>query len=230
MFIAAVFISLVFSKHKAEKYFLQTLRIWSDGWMLLSGIRLKFIGYENYKPNVSYVMVSNHYSLLDMMTGASSVHPNSKILAKAEIKKVPFFSKLFAMSSVFVDRKSKESRDESKRLLTEAMNRGMSIYIFPEGTRNQTDKPLKEFYDGAFRMAIEQQKPVLPLTTTNSRFINRMDSVWLWPGTYEIHFLEPVETKGMTEEDIPALKQKIYDLMEASILKHDRWFSNPQNR
>lgn len=224
MFLASVFISFAFSKRKAEYYFLRTLKAWSDTWMFLSGIHIKYVGRENYRADRSYVMVSNHFSLLDMMTGASCVRPNVKVLAKAEIKKVPFFNQLFAMGSVFVDRKSKESREESKRQLTSAMQRGMSIFLYPEGTRNRTQNPLKEFYDGAFKMAIEQQAPVLPVVTINSRFILRGGSFWMWPGVYQVHFLPAVETAGMTEADVPALKEKVYRLMEEAIFKHDRWF------
>ena len=225
MFIASVLISIFFSKRKAEYYFLRTLKTWSDTWMFLSGIRYRFVGRENYRRDRSYVMVSNHYSLLDMMTGAVSVHPNVKVLAKYEIKKVPLFNKLFAMGSVFVDRKSKESREKSKQQLTAAIQRGMSIFLYPEGTRNRTRKPLKEFYDGAFRIAVEQQTPIMPMVVTNSRSINRMGSAWLWPGIYEVHFLPAIETAGLTEENIQELKEKTYRVMEETILRFDRWFS-----
>lgn len=200
--------------------------MWSVTWMFLSGIRFRYVGRENYLKNRSYVMVSNHYSLLDMMTGAHSVRPNVKVLAKAEIKKVPLFNRLFAMGGVFVDRKSKESRDESKCKLTEAIQRDMSIFLYPEGTRNRTQNPLKEFYDGAFKIAVEQQAPVMPMVVTNSREINRMGSFWLWPGVYEIHFLPAVETAGLTEEDVPALRDKVYHMMEETIFEYDRWFSS----
>lgn len=226
MFTTSVFISIAFSKRKAEYYFLRVLKMWSDTWMFLSGIRIKFVGRENYKKDVSYVIVSNHFSLLDMMTGASSVRPNVKVLAKAEIKKVPFFNQLFAMGSVFVDRKSKESRDESKRQLTAAMERGMSIFLYPEGTRNKTKNPLKEFYDGAFKIAVEQQAPILPMVTINSRYIVKGGSFWMWPGTYEVHFLPAIETKGLTDDDVPALRERVFYVMEQTILKFDRWFKS----
>lgn len=230
MFLTAVFISLLFSKRKAEYHFLRTLKLWADSWMFLSGIRYRFVGRENYRPDRSYVMVSNHYSLLDMMTGAVSVRPNVKVLAKAEIKKVPFFNKLFAMGSVFVDRKSKESREESKRQLTAAINRGMSIFLYPEGTRNRTRQPLKDFYDGAFKIAIEQQTPIMPMVVTNSRFVARMGSAWLWPGRYEVHFLPAIETVGLTEANVAELKEKTYRAMEETILRFDKWFANRGSR
>ncbi len=225
MFVYTLFISLVFPSEKAKKLFFNGLEVWSAGWMLLSGIHYDLVNRsKNYQKNVAYVMVCNHFSFLDMMIGGITSYPNVRVLAKSEIKKVPFFNKFFGMVSVFVDRKSKESREQSRLALAECIRQNNSIWIFPEGTRNRTDKPLKEFYDGAFKIAIEQQVPVLPLVTTNSRFINRMGTPILFPGKFEIHFLEPVSTEGMTEQDIPALRDKVYHMMESCILTHDRWF------
>lgn len=228
MFLASLFISLLFPKDKAGYYFLRLLKLYADTWMFLSGIRYRFVGRENYRPDRSYVIVSNHYSLLDMMTGAVSVRPNVRVLAKAEIRKVPVFNKLFAMASVFVDRKSKESRERSKQELASVIRRGMSIFLYPEGTRNRTRQPLKEFYDGAFKIAIEQQTPILPMVVTNSRFVVRMGSAWLWPGRYEVHFLPAIETAGLTEANVTELKEKTYRLMEETILRFDRWFAKPE--
>lgn len=229
MFLASICLSLFFSKEKASFHFFGVLKAWSSSWMFLSLIRYRFVDRQNYAPQTPYVMVSNHFSFLDMMIGAVTVYPNVRVLAKAEIKKVPFFSKLFKMSSVFVDRKSKESRERSRIELTDAISSGKSIWIFPEGTRNRSKNPLKEFYDGAFKIAIEQQVPILPVVSTNSRFINRMDSMLLLPGKFEVRFLKPVDTKGMTEDDVPALRDKVYAMMENCIAENDRWFKKRTN-
>lgn len=228
MAFVGIFFSYFYPKKKAGYTFQKALKVWSDAWMFLSGIRIKYAGREHYKADRSYVIVSNHFSLLDMMTGASTVRPNIKALAKIEIKKVPFFNQLFALGSVFVDRKSKEGRDKSKRELAETLQSGKSIFIYAEGTRNRTNNPLKEFYDGAFRIAIEQQAPVLPMITLNSRFIVSGKSFLMWPGKYEVLYLPAIETTGMTEEDVPALKEKVYHQMEEAILKYDRWFGGKE--
>lgn len=225
MFLASVFLSVFFSREKAGNYFIRVLHLWSATWMFLSFIRYRFINRLHYEKKKPYVMVNNHFSFLDMMIGAVTVYPNVRVLAKSEIKKVPFFNKLFAMSSVFVDRKSKESRAQSKKELAEAIEMGKSIWLFPEGTRNRTANPLKEFYDGAFKIAIEEQVPILALVTTNSRYINRMGSLILMPGVFEIRFLPPFDTKGLTLDDIPKLREDVFKAMEAEILKEDRWFS-----
>lgn len=227
MFLYTLFISFVFPAQKAKKLFFKGLKVWSAGWMRLSGIRYDLINRDKYyQKNKAYVIVGNHFSFLDMMIGGIICYPNLRVLAKAEIKKVPVFSKFFGMVSVFVDRKNKESREQSRMALSDAIRQNNSIWIFPEGTRNRTDKPLKEFYDGAFRIAVEQQVPVLPFVTTNSRFINRMGNPILFPGKFEVHFLEPLSTQGLTEADTPALRDRVYEMMESCILEHDRWFKS----
>jgi 1-acyl-sn-glycerol-3-phosphate acyltransferase len=226
MFFYTLIISVFFSSEKSKALFFNGLEVWSAGWMGLCGIRYTLVDRKkHYLKNQPYVMVCNHFSFLDMMVGGITSYPNVRVLAKAEIKKIPFFSKFFGMVSVFVDRKSKESREQSRIALSEAIKQKNSIWIFPEGTRNRTNNPLKEFYDGAFKIAIEQQVPVLPLVTTNSRFINRMGTPILFPGKFEIHFLEPISTVGLTEEDIPALRDKVFHQMKNCILENDRWFS-----
>jgi 1-acyl-sn-glycerol-3-phosphate acyltransferase len=101
------------------------------------------------------------------------------------------------------------------------MQRGISIFIFPEGTFNETGKPLKDFYDGAFRIAIETETPVKPML-----FIDTIDRLHysnifnLTPGYNRTIFLREIPVEGLTKKDVQALKQKVYDLMEAGLRKY----------
>ena len=89
-----------------------------------------------------------------------------------------------------------------------------SIFIYPEGTRNRTDEPLKDFYDGAFRLAIEMQKTIVVNTLVGIRQLNPTYSFFTYmPGTIESHWDAPISTKGMTLEDIPKLKKQVADVM-----------------
>lgn len=93
------------------------------------------------------------------------------------------------------------------------------ITIFPEGTFNENDTPLKEFFDGAFRLAINTQVPVLPLLLPDT--VNRWHySGWykLWPGRNRAIFMEPIPTTGMTIEDLPTLKEQVHRLMSDALV------------
>ena len=116
---------------------------------------------------------------------------------------------------VLIDRKSKESRDRSVEELKDDLGRGQSILIFPEGTMNRTDAALAEFYDGAFRLAIETQTAIAPMVILNAKkLLPRNNPLAVRPGLIKCVFAEPVEVKGMTAEDLEDLKAMVYKCME----------------
>ena len=123
-----------------------------------------------------------------------------------------------------VDRSSKEARNASKVRMLNELKQGISILIFPEGTRNRTKNPLIPFYDGAFELAIEAQVPILPVVLTNIRKINRVDTLLVQPGTLEITHLPPIDTKGLSIHQLEELKQRTFDVMKNNLLQHDEYF------
>lgn len=199
-------------------------KLWASSWFTLTGIGMKTEGKENLKKGQAYIITSNHTSNLDLLIAAYMLPLKSKALAKVEIKKIPVLGYLFGIISVFVDRKSKESRARSTDILKQWTGNGYSIFMYPEGTRNRTDEPLKEFYDGAFRMAIETQKPVLPVCVINGKAVCGPKTYLITPGRMKAIYLPPVFTEGMTEEDVPALREKVYGMMETCIRQNDKKF------
>ena len=114
-----------------------------------------------------------------------------------------------------VDRSNAHSRAVSMRQLGNVLTNECSILIFPEGTFNETSRPLKDFYDGAFRLAITTQTPIFPILFPDT--IKRWHySAWwkLWPGRNRAVYLQPVDVTGMTIEDLPSLKSKVHSIME----------------
>ena len=109
------------------------------------------------------------------------------------------------------------------KLMWRVLKNEADIIIFPEGTFNETDAPLKEFYNGAFKLAISSQTPILPMLFPDT--VNRWHySAWwkLWPGINRVIYLDAVPVAGMTVADIPMLKDKVYALMEAELLKYKK--------
>ena len=90
---------------------------------------------------------------------------------------------------------------------------GVHMLLYPEGTRNKTDDPLKSFYDGAFSLAIDTQQPIMPAAIFNTRKILPGKSFFAWPHRIDIHFLPPISTEGLTPEDLPALKEQVFKIM-----------------
>jgi len=98
----------------------------------------------------------------------------------------------------------------------------ISVVIAPEGTFNTTGKPLKEFYDGAFKIAIETQTPIKPvvfLDTYDRLHYNNVFS--MCPGKSRAVFLEEVAVEGLTISDINSLKNKVYSIMEEALERYN---------
>ncbi|MBL0310714.1 MAG: 1-acyl-sn-glycerol-3-phosphate acyltransferase [Bacteroidetes bacterium] len=172
-------------------------------------VRLKVYGKENIDPKKTFVIVANHAAQLDIIAGAASTPQPAKFLAKSELLKVPFFGYMTKMLAIVVERGKKESREKSFRYMVVTLRKGESIFIYPEGTRNRTTQPLKEFKDGAFRVAIMAQMPIAVQTLTNTKKLNDPNGIQLFPGTVKVYWSKPIETKGMTIEDLPALREKV---------------------
>jgi len=179
-------------------------------------IRLKISGREKIKADGTYVFVANHLSQIDILACAAAVPVPIRFLAKAEIKKIPVFGYMVKMLAIMVDRQSKESREKSFWYMAEELKKGNSLFIYPEGTRNRTDQPLKEFKDGAFRVAVMAQKPIVVQTLIGAKEVNNPQGIQLYPGIVEVHYSEPIETAGMTQDDVPALKERV----KAEMMSH----------
>ena len=120
------------------------------------------------------------------------------------------------MLAIMVDRKIKESREKAVPYMIEELKKGYSILLYAEGTRNRTAEPLKEFKDGAFRIAIHAQAPLVVQTIVGAGEVNNPIGIHLLPGTIKVFWSKPIVTKGMTLEDVPALMQ----MVQSEMLRH----------
>jgi len=193
--------------------------VWARTWMILIGVRHRPLGGETPDPQKQYVFVANHISYLDIPLILCVVRGRPfRILGKAEMRKVPIFGYIYSLAVVMVDRSSPDQRSKSVRELIGVLRHGISIFIFPEGTFNETGQALKEFYDGAFRIAIETQtsiKPVLFLDTYERMHYSTLFS--LDPGVLRTLFLPEVSVEGMTLENVGALKERVFLMMAAEL-------------
>lgn len=194
------------------------IRIWANVFSLLTFIRYKAEGTENFKKYKSYIYVSNHTSFLDTPAMPLFLPGQFRPLGKTELGKIPILGLVVKAVCVMVDRSSVQSRKESIRKLSELIKRGISIYIFPEGTMNRTKEPLKPFYDGAFRIAIETQAPILPITILNAGNLFPPNTLSIKPGTIKVKIGEPIDTKGLTLDDVKEVKEQIFKRMEKMII------------
>ncbi len=161
------------------------------------------------------VVVSNHESLADVLL-IGTLPWDMRWLSKASIFRVPFLGLMMRMAGdVAVRRKDAASRSESYRVLTRWIERGASVMIFPEGTRSKT-RDMLPFRNGAFRLAIETGRPVLPLAVTGTRQAIGKGSMRFGHADVVVRVLDPVETAGLSESDAAALRDRVRDAIEAA--------------
>jgi 1-acyl-sn-glycerol-3-phosphate acyltransferase len=126
---------------------------------------------------------------------------------------------LYKKVVVMLDRKNPESRAASVQALKVEIAAGQSIFIFPEGTMNTTDELLGNFYDGAFRIAIETQTPLVPMVLINAKaLLPRKAPLQVKPGTITCLFLPPVQVTGLGLADVESLKATVKAQMAEAIL------------
>ena len=216
-----VMLCLLFGKIKGGNMIYQICRAWAITWYFFIGIRHKEIYEKPHDRSKQYIFVCNHISYLDIPPIVLIAHQPMRILGKYEMIKVPIFGWIYKAAVILVDRRDSETRSRSVRALKSALKHHISIFIFPEGTFNETKKPLKEFYDGAFRIAIETETPIKPILLIDT--IDRMHYrgfFELTPGINRVVYLEEVPVTGLTFKDIQSLKQKVYTLMETGLMRY----------
>ena len=209
----------IYDEPKRTAFFRAISIVWIRSFFLLIGCRLKVKGKENFKPGEKYIVTCNHNSFIDVPVATPFIPGANKTIAKAELAKIPIFGLVYKRGSILVDRKDKKSRQDSFRKMKNVLDLGMHMCIYPEGTRNKTDKPLKEFHDGAFRLAIETSTSIIPTLIFNTKKVLPADkSFYFHPGQMEMHFLPAV--KAEEGENYQLLKEKVYRIMSDYYLQH----------
>ncbi len=201
-------------------------RAWSDGWLFCIGVRHKNIIEEPVNPNRHYVFVANHISYIDIPLIFQGIRKNSfRVLGKIEMSKIPVFGVLYKLAVVLIDRSSPQSRAQSIGDLQKVLDQNISIFIFPEGTFNETKGPLKSFYDGAFRLAIETQTPIKPIVFLDSVKRMHYQSVFsITPGVSRAVQLPEISVDGLTLDDVQSLKKTTFDVMETCIQQYGGYY------
>jgi 1-acyl-sn-glycerol-3-phosphate acyltransferase len=196
------------------------LYLWSWVFSKLTFIRYKFYGTEKFRKGQSYIYVSNHTSFLDI-PGIRMIIPGQfRPLAKKELKKIPIFGWIAQAATIIVDRTSPESRKKSIDRLKAALRAGISILIFVEGTQNRSKEILQPFHDGAFRIAVDTQEPILPMVVIGAGRLMPPGTINLRPGLIRIYVGEQIETAGLTVKEIPELKAKTFEAMTQMIVRN----------
>jgi 1-acyl-sn-glycerol-3-phosphate acyltransferase len=196
--------------------------VWADIWFFLLCIRHQNIYLEKPEKDRSYIYVANHISYLDSAIIPKAFRHPVRPLGKVEMARIPIFGFIYRNVIVTVDRSSSANRSKSVQVLKSVLRKGISVLVFPEGTFNLSHEPLKEFYDGAFRIAIETGTPIKPVLLLDAYSRMHYASIFsLNPGRSRALFLPEVPVDGLTTKDVSQLKEKVFAIMKAELIKRD---------
>lgn len=214
-------LALMAGRIRGGNLVLEGCKVWADIWFFCVGIYHINHFEEPLKKGASYIFIANHISYLDAAIIPKAFRQPVRPLGKVELSKVPIFGFIYKNAIVSVDRSSPANRARSVQQLKSILRKGISVLVFPEGTFNLTHRPLKDFYDGAFRIAIETGTPIRPVLFLDTYDRMHYSSVFcLRPGINRCIFLPQIDVAGLTLKDVAALKTKVYHIMEQRLLHY----------
>jgi 1-acyl-sn-glycerol-3-phosphate acyltransferase len=212
VFMPAVWISGMFDEPKRTAAFIRICRAWMAIFFPLSGVRLTIRGKEAFKKGENYIVVCNHNSLMDVPLTSPGIPGANKTIAKIEMAKIPVFGIIYKRGSVLLDRKNEGSRRESYVAMKSVLEQGMHMCIYPEGTRNKTENPLKSFHDGAFRLSFDTGKKIIPCLIKGTReMLPHNKSFFFWPGKASMQFLPAIDPNDFASAT--EMKEHVFQLM-----------------
>lgn len=171
--------------------------------------------------NKKYIFCPNHFSYLDIPTmGLNPV--NTIFVGKNAMEKIPLFGFMYRKLHITVNRLSLRSRGMTMIASMKAIDEGKSLVIYPEGGIVTHHPPMMvPFKDGAFRTAIEKQIAIVPVTIPNNwKILPDQNLLRLRWGKVKVIFHEPIETTGLTLDNLKDLKSKVYSVIDSELRKH----------
>lgn len=206
---------ITISHPKLYTYFYKVARFWATNILYGMGFLPKIKRLQKMIPNKSYILIANHTSMIDIMLMLYVVKNNPFVfVGKKELASIPLFGYFYSRTSILVDRKSLKSKKQVYEQSKECLKRGLSICIFPEGLVPEDESVvLSKFKDGAFKLAVEHQIPIVPMSFLDSKKRFSFTFFSGSPGKLRVNIHPFIETKGLSENDKNIVKQKSFDLI-----------------
>lgn len=189
--------SLIFLWIINRRLWLYPTALWgAKTWLAACGADVKVTGIERLDPERSYVFASNHRSYLDTAALFRYAGKRMGLVAKKELLKAPVLGQGMSFVNIIaIDRSNPERARQSMEKAREVMEAGYSFGVFVEGTRAMPGE-LLPFKKGAFHLALQTDAPIVPVAIKNTDWMMGKRTGVAYPGTIEIHLLEPIETRG----------------------------------
>lgn len=215
------FFLLVMQKQRWHHYTGLVNRVWARLVYFFMAMPIKIRYEAPLDKKRCYVFCANHNSYFDIPITGYAMPVFVRFMGKSSLTGVPLFGYMFRKLHIPVNRGSIKGSYRAFEKAKTCIDQGESILIFPEGGINEHTPPdLKRFKDGAFRMAIEKQVPVVPVTIPYNWIVLHDENLQMrWrPGLVQFH--KPVETAGMSLQDVDKLKEQVREVIRSEMKRH----------
>ena len=221
-FLLYPFFSLFLSSRRWFPLVFNLKWIWAHLLTWPLGIFYSIERRSQLKKGQAYVICPNHTSYLDVILTYVAVPKYFHMMGKAELLKIPLFSRFFKRMNIPVNRKSRMDSHRAFVRASQDIDKGISINLFPEGTISKQSPVMLRFKNGPFKLAIDKQIPIVPITYMNNWSIlpeyYHMEGGG-HPGVSRIIVHEPIPTAGMTDDDLEALKDRVFEMISEPLKK-----------
>lgn len=195
----------------------QYARLWGKIALWANGVKVKLQGLEHVKGKGPYIFMSNHQGSYDIFALLGHLPFQFKWLAKKELFSIPFFGWTMAAAGyISVDRKGTRETVEAMNDAARKIREGMSVVIFPEGSRSQNGT-IQPFKKGGFTLAIKSKVPIVPIAIHGSRTIMPKDRLKISPGEIRIQLGSPIETENFSLKDREFLMAKVRERISQNL-------------
>ncbi len=184
-------------------------RLWGKVALLANRVKVKLEGMEHVKGEGPYIFMSNHQGSYDIFALLGYLPFQFKWLAKKELFSIPFFGWTMAAAGyISLDREGSRKTVEAMNEASRKVQEGMSMVIFPEGSRSP-DGSIQPFKKGGFSLAIKSKVPIIPIAITGSRNIMPKGKLTASSGEIRIRMGQPIETQNYSIKDRKSLMERV---------------------
>jgi 1-acyl-sn-glycerol-3-phosphate acyltransferase len=193
-------------------------RLWSQGLLILFGVRLTVVGKKNIDHRRHYVFVSNHVSFMDIPVLLSGIDKDVRLTYRSTLTRTPIWGWALRYGHfLMIDRSSPKQAQRTIQRAIALLHRGASIQLFPEGTRSKDGK-LHVFKRGAFSLAYEAKAPIIPVAIRGVHDVMPRNSyIPKWGVAVELHIGQPIETNRVPEAESRAEELRLMHLAEEKV-------------
>jgi len=192
----------------------QVARLWGKTLLLFSGVKVELSGdLESIKTDKSYIFMANHQSAFDIFVLLAYLPVTFRWVAKEELFKIPIFGPSMRRAGYIpINRANPRDAIKSINEAARKIHEGVSVVVFPEGTRSEDGK-LLPFKSGGFVLSIKSRAPIVPTALIGTFEVKPKGRFWVHPQTVTILLGAPIETKSYKTRDKDALKDAVFNAM-----------------